>query len=170
MDDMDIKQLRVAVAQDVLKILELNQVTPTKGTYLTSEHSGMYALSARRLQSQMLQDPPPCNVCALGLSVLALIRVNNHIAGKDLHLPSRIAENALGEKFAGLVEAAFECWVVDADGNGDPDGELEPVDLLTGNRDLRQRARLVMEAIIETEGDEDRLRDRLFESTGEANV
>lgn len=151
--DMDIKQLRVAVAQDVLKLLEFGQVEPTKMHYLTTSKKGMRRLSAKTLQQRLINDPPPCQVCALGLAAISLVRVKGRFSGRRLYdNAEKLTREQLGDEWAQIVEAAFELWTLA--------GHVVRSDLKQGNPS--ERARLIMETIIKTGGDEDELKDALF--------
>lgn len=154
---MTIEQLRVAVAKDVLKLSE--------GTYFTSPDSDdLRELGSQELQCELLDSVPECRVCALGLSAISLVRVKDSIIlGEDLVGDADgVARDELGGEWASIVEAAFEGWALDSDEDGIIDRRCT---LLPYRIDIetRERARLIMEAVIETEGDEDQLLDKLFE-------
>ena len=163
---LTIEQLRVAVAQDALRLLRIEWIEPTKGTYFYSPYSpDLRGLGSKELQRRLLDSVPECRVCALGLSAISLVRVKDSISGRDLVWgPDGVARGELGDEWASIVEDAFENWNV-----ADKDG-CERLCVLRVDLEIRERAQLIMQAVIETEGDEDRLRDRLFAPTGAANV
>lgn len=167
---MTIEQLRVAVAKDVLKLLKMEQVTPTEGTYFTSPDSYVLrGLESQELQCELLDHVPECRVCALGLSAVSLVRVKDSIPGESLVVDADgVARAELGGEWASIVEAAFENWSWPIDDYEEdkrncmlPDSRSEA--------EIRERAYLIMQAVIETEGDEDRLLDKLF-TRGDVNV
>lgn len=161
---MTIEQLRVAVAKDVLKLLKMEQIEPRDGVYFYSPNSFVLCdLEAQELQHELLNYVPKCHVCALGLSAISLVRVKDSILGRDLvHDADSVARDELGHEWASIVEAAFEYWAIDSE-----DG-IERVCTLP-DVETRERARLIMQTVIETKGDEDRLRDLLF-TRGDVNA
>lgn len=157
---MTIEQLRVDVARDVLKLLKLEQLVPTCGTYFYAldGNPAVRELGSRELQSELLTDPMACEVCALGLSALSLVRLNNHVDGDELcDEPDDLAREALGYEWASMIEAAFEDWTYQSPRSG-----RQAKSILSHELNARSRAQQIMEAAIDSGGDEEELREQLF--------
>lgn len=72
-------QMRVRIAKDVLKQLDLGKIVPTEMTYLDGFHGHKYHADAREVVQQM----PQCEACAKGaIFVAAVLRHNDAIVGE----------------------------------------------------------------------------------------
>ena len=157
-DDVDLAHLRairVAVALDVLAQLRTKKYVASGGTYVMMQGRAIgEELQDRERNGEEnptleLQDVlpklPPCDVCAIGASVLSYARLfdNTPIGvtramawGSQLRItyegdgiigaPEFLAAK-LGAEFSGTIEMVFEGWDVIAQGNADlADVECSP--------------------------------------------
>ncbi len=111
MQESEKQEMRIRIAQDALK--QINMVNPSAGVYCMFP----YALPANEsLQKFLIEQHPPCDVCALGSLFLSNIRINNKFNTDKINQHSMIGRDdilaSLREYFdydeLDEIEKAFE--------------------------------------------------------------
>lgn len=106
------KQMRVAIALDVLKQLKARKLIPTKGVYVRTT-DGPLANQPYGVDAQPILLNPQrkkCTVCALGAGVIAQIRLeDNYNIGDAMTTHQRLGRYFNGRQLI-EIEALFEVW------------------------------------------------------------
>lgn len=128
-DDAHRLAMRVEVAMDVLKQLDLQRIVATSGVYVSfngpTPAPVMIAAKHGEDLSEVLDFLPTCNVCAVGASLLSYARLFDSVPmGNDLgddraiffyhsgdtENVKYIARRMLGDGFINDIEQVFEGW------------------------------------------------------------
>jgi hypothetical protein len=108
-------QMRVAIAKDVIKQIELKNIKPTEGDYIdpsNTAHKELGKLPSSNVESQPFIEiiSKNCHVCALGACLLSKARLFDSCPVYDLITGS--VYKGLGKIFSGnqlnLIEHEFE--------------------------------------------------------------
>lgn len=105
-------QKRVAIAQDVIKQIQLKRYKPTKGDYVLFKNSQSRFKSIKTDIQTVFPEIENCNTCAMGACILSIAHLNDHLNGKDVTERTDAATKMIKEFFApkqlALIETAFE--------------------------------------------------------------
>ena len=147
-NEMTKKELRIAIAKDVLLRLRKKSFIPSKGIYLAvSGEAEHFARNNKNQQAQENLDTltKNCRVCAIGSLFVGFVAVKNNtsniefIHSDDFHLIARATEEVFSKQELETIENYYEDW------RGSY-GWLECY------QDNRQRMRAIMKNIIRNDG------------------
>lgn len=159
---------RVAVAQDVLKLLKAKKVKARTGSYLGISTSDYEATSKCKDLRGVLRKIKSCEACALGSMLVSVVRKDNDFpmtgdtfcdwlsgGGKILDDEERMRKR-LGELFSpeqlALIECAFERRDQFATDDSVPSEIGDAVDFGHGYDTATDRLKAIMQNIIDNKG------------------
>lgn len=119
------KDKRIALAKDVIKQLEANKIIPTCGVFVQNWElrSRISRLNEPMELQLLLENYPPCLVCAKGaLFITDIMARNNFSVDKNKGLMRGTANSVIPKRLPffsilqlNLIEKFFEGWVTNAD-------------------------------------------------------
>ena len=81
---LPVAKKRVAIAKDVLLLLQSKNISPEQGTYFSFDVEDIENTNDNNAQLLLLQDGAKCECCAMGMIFLSRVRLGNKCTVKEI--------------------------------------------------------------------------------------